>query len=128
MVDLSDYVGQEIYLAFRHYDASDWFVMKIDNVILPGIAVGVNEAENIDFAIYPNPNNGEFTIANEGVTGDYLIEIVDVTGKVVYSENATLTSGERTDISPDNVQMGVYLVKLTNTQESYYRTLRMIIK
>jgi hypothetical protein len=128
MVDLSDYIGQEVYLAFRHYNSTDWFVMKIDNVILPGISVGINEAENIDFAIYPNPNNGEFTIANKGVNGNYLIEIVDVTGKVIYSENTTLTSGERTDINPDNVQMGVYMVRLTNTQENYYRTLRMIIK
>jgi hypothetical protein len=90
--------------------------------------VGVEELANAEFSIYPNPNNGQFTIVNDGVNGDYLIEIVDITGKVVYSENSTLTTGERTNINPDNVEMGVYMVRLTNTQESYYRTLRMIIR
>ena len=128
MVDLSAYIGMDVYLAYRHYNSTDWFSMKIDNVILPGTAVGVNEAENIDFAIYPNPNNGQFTIANKGVTGEYLIEIIDVTGKIVYSDSQTLTSGERTEINPNDVRLGVYMVKLTNTTENYYRTLRMIIK
>jgi hypothetical protein len=128
MVDLSAYIGMDVFLAFRHYNSSDWFSMKIDNVILPGTAVGINEAKNIDFAIYPNPNNGQFTIANIGVTSHYLIEIIDVTGKIVYSDSQTLTSGERTEINPNDVKLGVYMVKLTNTTENYYRTLRMIIK
>ncbi|MBQ3581143.1 MAG: choice-of-anchor J domain-containing protein [Bacteroidales bacterium] len=31
-VDLSTYAGQSIYIAFRHYDCTDWFWFKIDDV------------------------------------------------------------------------------------------------
>ncbi|MEL6844152.1 MAG: choice-of-anchor J domain-containing protein, partial [Bacteroidota bacterium] len=34
-IDLSAYVGQNIYIAFRHYNVSDQFVMKIDAIRLP---------------------------------------------------------------------------------------------
>ena len=31
-VNLDNFKGQNIRIAFRHYDCTDWFVMKIDNV------------------------------------------------------------------------------------------------
>lgn len=34
-VDLSAYVGQNIYIAFRHFNVSDQFVMKIDDIRMP---------------------------------------------------------------------------------------------
>jgi hypothetical protein len=91
-------------------------------------ADGINELEQADFAIYPNPNNGEFSIVNEGVNGRYLIELIDVTGKVVYSEQLRLNANEKTVINSTGVNTGVYLVKMTNTEANYYRTLRMVIK
>ena len=33
-VDLSAYAGEIVYLAFRHYDCTDWFVLDIDDVIV----------------------------------------------------------------------------------------------
>jgi hypothetical protein len=35
-IDLSAYSGMDVYIAFRHFDVSDQFVLKIDNVVLPG--------------------------------------------------------------------------------------------
>lgn len=32
VVDLSSYMGETVYLAWRHYDCTDWFYMKIDDV------------------------------------------------------------------------------------------------
>jgi hypothetical protein len=131
-VDLSDYNGMTVYLAFRHYDVSDEFYLKLDNIILPGTAVdcatGVAEVEEKEFSIYPNPNNGQFSIVNEGIEGTYVIDIMDVTGKVVYSEQVQMNANSRTDINTGDINTGVYLVKMTNTKENYYRTIRMVIK
>jgi len=92
---------------------------------------GANSVEDItlaDFTVYPNPNSGQFSIVNEGVSGNYIIELIDVTGKVVYSEQVQMNSNARTEINSTDVNTGVYLVKMTNTDENYYRTLRMIVK
>lgn len=35
-VDLSEYAGEQIYIAFRHYDVSDMFYIKIDDVKVYG--------------------------------------------------------------------------------------------
>ena len=88
----------------------------------------VNEIDKANFSFYPNPNNGQFTLINEGNNGDYLVEMIDLTGKVVYSENISLTSNQMHVISANNVVPGVYLVKLINKRDSYSRTMRMIVK
>ena len=35
IVDLSSYAGQKVYIAFEHYNCTDWYVMKIDDVSMP---------------------------------------------------------------------------------------------
>ncbi len=90
--------------------------------------LGVEEIVLADFSIYPNPNNGQFTIVNDGVDGEYLLELMDVTGKVVYANQMHMNTNERTEISSSDVTTGIYLVKLTNTKENSYRTIRMVIK
>ena len=132
-LDLSAYDGQTVYLAFRHHDVTDQFVMKIDNVVLPGTeidcATSVSELENeVRLNVYPNPNNGDFSIMNEGMAGNFLIEMMDVTGKSVHSQRIQLNSAQRTDINTTDVTPGVYLLKLTNTDENYFRTIRMVVR
>ena len=133
-LDLSAYDGQVVYLAFRHHDVTDQFVMKIDNVVLPGteidcmISVEELNSNAINLNVYPNPNNGQFSILNEGLAGDFLVELMDVTGKVVHTERVQLNNAQRTDINTKDVTPGVYLLKMTNTEENYYRTLRMVVR
>lgn len=38
-IDLSAYAGQNVYIAFRHYDCTDQFVLKLDDVLLPPLVV-----------------------------------------------------------------------------------------
>lgn len=35
-IDMSAYAGQDVYIAFRHYNTTDQFYMKIDDITLPG--------------------------------------------------------------------------------------------
>ena len=90
--------------------------------------VGIEEVEAINFSVYPNPNEGQFSIMNEGVDGNFLIELMDVTGKIVHSERMQLNSSQRTDINTTDVTPGVYLLKMTNTEENYFKTIRMVVK
>lgn len=132
IIDLSAYNGMSVYIAFRHYNVTDEYIVKIDNVILPGTVVdcilAVKEIEKADFSIYPNPNNGQFNIINEGNDGTYIIEVIDATGRVVHNEQMQINSNDQTTINTKDLKSGIYFVKMTNMNENYYRTLRMIIK
>ena len=41
-VDLSDYAGENIYVAFRHTDVTDMFYIKIDDIEISGLQNGAN--------------------------------------------------------------------------------------
>lgn len=59
--------------------------------------------------VYPNPNNGEFTVMAE-TSGE--IQIIDVMGSVVYESK--IGNGEKHKVSDNNLANGVYYVKLNN--------------
>jgi PKD repeat protein len=65
--------------------------------------------------IYPNPNNGVFTIALNGANNTTAnIVIVNVLGQVVYNTNTTLTNGNiNQTINLNNVSNGNYVLKAT---------------
>ncbi|MEL7534391.1 MAG: choice-of-anchor J domain-containing protein, partial [Bacteroidota bacterium] len=50
-LDLSAYVGQNIYIAFRHYNVSDQFVMKIDDIRMPPQTVPNNTLPPLDLTL-----------------------------------------------------------------------------
>ncbi len=64
-IDISSYIGSQVYLAFRHYNCSDWFVLDIDDI-------SVYESSTIDAGITgvvsPNNNNTCSLQSEEAVT------------------------------------------------------------
>lgn len=72
---------------------------------------------NDQLIIFPNPNNGEFTIQNIGkqhVKGT--IEIFDVNGRLVYAKNNVLGSGQERKINLTKVEKGVYTLIMNSAQ------------
>ncbi|MDD2278083.1 MAG: T9SS type A sorting domain-containing protein [Bacteroidales bacterium] len=62
--------------------------------------------------IFPNPSNGQFTIK---VGNNYYLEVMDITGKVVYTQELT---NAKSNINLSNQAAGVYLIRLTNNQKT----------
>jgi hypothetical protein len=61
--------------------------------------------------IYPNPSQGKVNFDFQNVPdGKMVIQIFDLTGKNVYSNNYENTNGEIVDLS--NLKKGMYLVKV----------------
>ena len=81
--------------------------------------------------LYPNPNNGVFTLQGTvGATGsgNTSIEIMDLTGKVVYSTNAALPNGQinaHLQIG-DVVTSGMYFVRLSSAGASVVLPLTVV--
>lgn len=131
-IDLSAYSGMNIYIAFRHFDVTDQSFIKLDNVVLPGVILncvtGINSIEKTEFTIYPNPNQGEFSIINKGMPGEYTVELIDLRGKSIFTNHYYLESGVPTSINVLNVNSGVYVLRLTKVDEDYQNNFRIIIK
>ncbi len=78
--------------------------------------------DNSEYTIYPNPNNGLFHIAVNGLTQDKNAEIriSNMMGQVVYQSNATVKGGSTlSDVSLSNVASGVYMLQIISNGTTY---------
>lgn len=73
------------------------------------------------YTIYPNPNNGTFNIAVNGIgnASNATIRISNMMGQVVYQANTNLNNGNLNNISLPNVATGVYLLQIITAGNTY---------
>lgn len=72
-------------------------------------ALAISEKQSIDFELFPNPSNGEFTLKLPENTGTYQIQIADIKGQILFSEIATNTIQEM----KLNLAKGLYFLTIT---------------
>lgn len=78
--------------------------------------------------VYPNPNNGSFNLTvNGGEPGDMIIEVTDITGRVVYThQENNVGAGFVTTVDLGDVAEGSYFLRITSGNET--RTEKLIIE
>ena len=98
-------------------------IAKIDDIVITGTStVGIDESSFANFVkMYPNPNNGNFIIENNGEINK--IVVYNVIGKCMYSNENI--SGSKTDLT--GFAMGVYLVQIT-TKDNDVLTQKLIVE
>lgn len=105
-VDLNDYAGQNIYIAFRHFNCTDAFWLNLDDIeIAQGNGIAENEVVASSVSIYPNPAT---SILNVNANGYNTVEIINMLGQVVYSTTMT----DNAQINVRSLTNGVYFVRL----------------
>ena len=88
-------------------------VLTSDGQVYYNTVTGINNVENnLNFSLFPNPNNGQFEI-NYSVSEDLKtdLKVIDVLGKIVFQ---TELSETRTLIDLNNQSSGIYYVTLSN--------------
>jgi hypothetical protein len=87
-----------------------------------------NIAAMMNVMVFPNPNDGFFTLSFESATNDaYTMMMTDVTGRVVYNDKGLSTEGiNHIDYNFSNLPKGVYLVQIKQAEE--VKTLRVVIQ
>jgi hypothetical protein len=80
---------------------------------------GIEELNAANISIYPNPSNGVFFV---DVDQEFSLSVIDVTGKVVYSDEIRT----KTKIDLTNQIPGVYIFRLINDKNLL--TYRVIVK
>lgn len=91
-----------------------------------GGILGLKEKnKDTEIKIYPNPNNGTFTITHNLNGKNYVLEIVDLMGKVVHRENIIAT---KQIVNTQQLSKGLYFVNFKlNTGELMYSTKMSVI-
>jgi hypothetical protein len=109
-----------IYVAATQSTGTYNFTYTVDNGICPTestqVTVTLNDCVGVEetvttFGLYPNPNNGAFSISSN-VTEVATIQVLDAQGKVVYNRQINLTAGISSDVQLSNVTAGIYMVRL----------------
>lgn len=114
-VDLSAYDGENIYIAFRHHNSTDHFAFVIDAIALPGTIVNCNpvtvdEVENVESKLYPNPATDNLNITS-ALQGAATITIFDAVGRVVSQKNVNLSDATYTE-NISSLVSGVYVIQI----------------
>lgn len=119
-IDMSEFAGETVYIAFRHHNVSDQSALLIDAVALPGeILENCAEVlstnpnfEKLTFGLYPNPASQFVNLANNNESGDYQIRTFDVNGKLVGSAQVRLAQNGVHQLNVGQLRPGVYTIHI----------------
>lgn len=72
------------------------------------------QSKNSSFGIYPNPNNGNFTVKLfKSYNGEGMLSILDLSGKEVMIQNLNLNANKfEIPVYSQNLKQGVYIVQI----------------
>jgi subtilisin-like proprotein convertase family protein len=94
------------------------------NICTVSPALAVNDNTLTNFVVYPNPNNGTFTINFDAdTTNPVEVKVFDLRGREVYSNNYINQSLFNETINLDAIQSAVYLLKVKNGNQSVTKKL-----
>ncbi len=112
-------VGATYYV--RVYDYAHASANHLFNICVTGdIGTAVDElSANSTFTVFPNPSNGDLTISSKELSGASVIEVMDMTGRVLHSENRTLAAGQAHPLNlAGRIAAGSYIVRVLNAEGS----------
>jgi len=90
-------------------------------------SLSIDEDNLNSFSIFPNPNNGEFTVKLNSNSGDDIrINVYDIRGRKVFNNRYTNNGNFNQVIRLDDVQSGIYLINVTDGLRT--ETKKIIIK
>ncbi|MFZ4401677.1 MAG: T9SS type A sorting domain-containing protein [Bacteroidales bacterium] len=83
--------------------------------------------QNTDFIIYPNPNNGNFSIKLDLLENEtFSLSIYNILGQTVHIQKLNSTDLNSQQISLDNLNTGTYFVSLVSENKRF--TSKLLIK
>ncbi len=120
-----------VYTANGSYDVTLTVTDRCGNtddttitIVVGGISVSENTYSN-EVAVYPNPNNGDFVVSVSAALSEYTLEVMDVSGRIVYRMEE-VASGMEVPVELKNAAPGVYLIRLRG--EGFSSTERVIVR
>lgn len=122
-------IGNTYYMRVYHYAAAAATPQSVGVCVVEGTGINIGIAESADgagWSVYPNPNDGQFSLVCSGGDLQGTIEISDVTGRVVHIERIVVINGTSQTIQPAGLSAGTYSICLSSTAGRSVR--RVVIK
>jgi hypothetical protein len=86
--------------------------------------IGENSGQISEIKVYPNPNNGDFTVYVSSLTDNSVVQVYNGLGQLLVSERLNETSAR---LSLHTLPKGLYIVKLKENDKAV-RTTRVVIQ
>jgi hypothetical protein len=109
------------FVIFNDTDAggdTELGVMKILNGSNPSVQTATTEVEDLDFELFPNPNNGHFRVSGLSPNEHTEVHVFDAHGKLVFSERLNASSSQ---IDLSKLSVGPYFVHISNETNGHSR-------
>ena len=123
VIDMSQFAGQTIRIAFRNITGMGGDAMMIDDIELSNTVVGINEVAEANLNLYPNPASSMVTVNADGIEGNVTVQVLDLNGRVMMQQQGN-TQSFRFDVS--TLAQGAYFVRLTGEKVNAIR--KLIVK
>ena len=106
-------------------EIAPWTYVWTQEVEPVSVYTAVNELQNSNLSIYPNPAVNETFVTIESA-GMNTISVYDVQGRRVNRESVEAVAGEQVRISTETLNAGVYFI--TVSSDSAVRTAKLVVK
>lgn len=87
-------------------------------VVISTISLDESSLES-GIVVSPNPTNGAFSISTLSYSGKVTIEVLDVTGKLIFSSTENLGPNSSANIDLSEAANGVYIVNISDLNEAH---------
>ncbi len=95
----------------------------------PTSLTSINDLANLEnsFTLYPNPSNGSLIMTFSGIlnNNEYILNITNVIGKVVYS---LPFRQQQNEIDLSNLNKGIYFLSLLNKENSMVEVKKIVLQ
>jgi hypothetical protein len=130
-IDLSAYLGQNIKLRFNlvsdggvEYDGFYFDDLTVKVLDTSATAIATKSTNEI-FTLYPNPNNGAFSVIVPSSPNEKLnIEVLDMLGKVIHRAEVSQSATPAQVVLPQT-QAGTYFIRVGRDTE--WKTQKLIL-
>ena len=75
-------------------------------------ALRVEDNGKIDFAVFPNPNSGSFTVQMEGYSGSFDFNVYDMRGRRIFDKKVVSDGGILLQSVNLSVEAGIYMIEV----------------
>jgi hypothetical protein len=108
IVDLTPYIGQNIYFTFCHYNCTDQYQLLLDSIqVSYSTDVKIADYDQADINVYPNPASEKLVVS--GSFENAQMQLFTAEGRQVFqSGKATRQAG----INVSSLGNGIYILKI----------------
>ncbi len=125
-----NYTRSYVYVMYGHLIEQDTAQFAFDTTSTIDTTVGVKRIVNSEnISLFPNPNNGQFTIQLSGISGQSSVEIYNMLGEKVYSSTLPQTAkGALREMNLSTQSNGVYLYRILDENGNVISSGKFVIE